>query len=77
MTWKWARQRRIRQRFCVPWDQSLGERVDGGALRVPVKVAEQGKCIACTLDCYVGYGHCFTGTSWSRDFARLELRFFY
>jgi hypothetical protein len=29
------------------------------------------------LDCYLGYGRCFTGTSWYRDFARVEFRFFY
>jgi hypothetical protein len=29
------------------------------------------------FDFYAGYGRCFTGNSWTRDFARFELRFFY
>jgi hypothetical protein len=29
------------------------------------------------FDCYAGYGHCFTGSTWSRDFVRLEVRWFY
>jgi hypothetical protein len=29
------------------------------------------------IDGYLGYGRCFTGTSWTRDFARLELRFLF
>jgi hypothetical protein len=29
------------------------------------------------IDCYFGYGRCFTGTSWTRDFARLEFRFLF
>jgi hypothetical protein len=30
-----------------------------------------------TFDVYAGYGRCFTGNSWARDFIRAELRFFY
>jgi hypothetical protein len=30
-----------------------------------------------TLDFYTGYGRCFTGDSWTRDFVRVELRLFY
>jgi hypothetical protein len=30
-----------------------------------------------TLDFYAGYGRCFTGNTWTRDFVRVELRFFY
>jgi Putative MetA-pathway of phenol degradation len=33
--------------------------------------------LGATLDCYAGYGRCLTGSSWSRDFARIEFRFFY
>ena len=29
------------------------------------------------FDCYAGYGRCFTGNSWTRDFVRVELRLFY
>jgi hypothetical protein len=30
-----------------------------------------------TLDVYAGYGRCFTGNAWARDFVRMEMRFFY
>jgi len=30
-----------------------------------------------SFDIYAGYGRCFTGSSWTRDFARLELRWFW
>ncbi len=29
------------------------------------------------FDCYLGYGRCLTGTSWTRDFARVEFRFLF
>jgi hypothetical protein len=29
------------------------------------------------LDFYAGYGRCFTGAAWSRNFGRLEMRFLY
>ena len=29
------------------------------------------------LDLYTGYGRCFTGNSWARDFVRIELRMLY
>lgn len=30
-----------------------------------------------SFDCYAGYGRCFTGNTWTRDFVRLEVRLFY
>jgi hypothetical protein len=33
--------------------------------------------VGTSLDFYAGYGRCFTGSSWSRDFVRVELRLFY
>ncbi len=29
------------------------------------------------FDAYAGYGRCFTGSAWTRDFVRVELRLFY
>jgi hypothetical protein len=29
------------------------------------------------FDCYAGYGRCFTGSIWTRDFARVEVRWFW
>jgi hypothetical protein len=29
------------------------------------------------FDSYIGYGRCFTGDSWTRDFVRVEVRLFY
>jgi hypothetical protein len=52
--------------------------VEGAAGQTIVNGYVGVRCgLGATLDGYIGYGRCFTGDAWTRDFVRVELRLFY